>query len=159
MVITFVVDNCLDPKNGTSMTAYRFIEGLRARGHEVRTLTIGDAAPDNYFVEEAQYGFISEIGHWHGFRFAKFDEKTVRRALEGSDIVHFLLPLPFEIRVYHLARKMGIPCSAAFHMQPENAFILIKYRSPVTQSISCFIKCSIRISGIFIAHPTLLHRR
>ena len=109
MVITFVVDNCMDPKNGTSMTAYRFIEGLRARGHEVRTLTIGDAAPDNYFVEEAQYGFISEIGHWHGFRFAKFDEKTVRRALEGSDIVHFLLPLPFEIRVYHLARKMGIP--------------------------------------------------
>lgn len=125
MVITFVVDNCLDPKNGTSMTAYRFIEGLRARGHEVRTLTIGDAAPDNYFVEEAQYGFISEIGHWHGFRFAKFDEKTVRRALEGSDIVHFLLPLPFEIRVYHLARKMGIPCSAAFHMQPENASHII----------------------------------
>lgn len=76
MVITFVVDNCMDPKNGTSMTAYRFIEGLRARGHEVRTLTIGDAAPDNYFVEEAQYGFISEIGHWHGFRFAKFDEKN-----------------------------------------------------------------------------------
>ena len=86
MVITFVVDNCMDPKNGTSMTAYRFIEGLRARVHEVRTLTIGDAAPDNYFVEEAQYGFISEIGHWHGFRFAKFDEKTVRRALEGRPV-------------------------------------------------------------------------
>lgn len=121
MVITFVVDNCMDQMNGTSMTAYRFVEALRARGHEVRTLTIGEPAPDNYFVKEAEYGFISNIGHWHGFRFAKYDEEIARRALEGADIVHFLLPLPFEIQVFRLARKMGIPCSAAFHMQPENA--------------------------------------
>ncbi|MDD5952470.1 MAG: glycosyltransferase [Oscillospiraceae bacterium] len=125
MVITFVVDIFTDMKNGTSMTAHRFVEALRRRGHEVRVLAIGEPGPDNYYVREADYGFISKIGHNQGFSFAKFDETTVRRALEGSDIVHFLLPMPFEIQVYHLAKKMGIPCSAAFHMQPENASYII----------------------------------
>lgn len=121
MVIVFVVDVYSDLKNGTTMTAHRFVEALRARGHEVRVLAIGEPAPENYFVKEAEYGFVSEIGHGQGFSFAKFDEETTRRALEGADIVHFLLPLPFEIKVHKIAREMGIPCSAAFHMQPENA--------------------------------------
>lgn len=121
LVIVFVVDVYSDLKNGTTMTAHRFVEALRDRGHEVRVLAIGDPAPDNYFVKEAQYGFASNIGHGQGFSFAKFDEETARRALDGADVAHFLLPLPFEIRVRKVAEKMGVPCSAAFHLQPENA--------------------------------------
>ncbi len=122
MVIVFVVDIYTDMKNGTSMTAHRFVEALRARGHEVRVLAIGEPGPDNYYVREANYGaLVTKIGHGQGFAFAKYDEATTRRALEGADIVHLLLPLPFEIRVHQIAREMGIPCSAAFHMQPENA--------------------------------------
>ena len=125
MVIVFVVDVYNDLKNGTTITAHRFVEALRDRGPEVRVLAIGEPAPDNYFVPEAQYGFITKIGHSQGFSFAKFSKETARRAMEGADIAHFLLPMPFEISAYHIAREMGVPCSAAFHMQPENVSHII----------------------------------
>ncbi len=120
MVIVFVVDIYCDPKNGTSITAHRFVEGLRKQGHEVRVLAVGDPSADNYFVKAANYGFISRIGDSQGFTFAQFNESTVIRALRGADIVHFLLPLPFEWRVLRLVKEMGIPYSAAYHLQPEN---------------------------------------
>lgn len=121
MVIVFVADIFNDLTNGTAMTAHRFVDALRARGHEVRVLAIGEPSPENYFVEESQYGFATRIGHSQGFGFAKFNEETARRALEGADIAHFILPMPFEIQVLKIARELGVPCSAAFHLQPENA--------------------------------------
>jgi glycosyltransferase involved in cell wall biosynthesis len=121
MVIVFVVDDYSDVKNGTSMTAHRFVEGLRQRGHEVRILAISQPGEDSYCLREHHYGPVNALAHQHGFRFAKFDEQVARKALEGADIVHFLLPMLMEIQVRRLAEEMGIPCSAAFHMQPENA--------------------------------------
>ena len=120
MVIVFVVDTFCEVLNGTTMTAQRFVKGLRERGHEVRVLAIGEPGPDNYYVNEAHYGFISKLGHASGIGFAKFDRAVARQALDGADVVHFLLPLPFEMQVLKVAQEMGVPHSAAYHMQPEN---------------------------------------
>lgn len=120
MVIVFVTDIFCDPTNGTAMTSHRFVDALRERGHEVRVLSIGEPGPDNYYVGEHNWGWISRLGHANGFGFAKFDEETARRAFEGADIAHFLLPMPFEYQALKLARKMGVPCSVACHLQPEN---------------------------------------
>lgn len=120
MVIVFVTDIFCDPENGTAMTSHRFAEELLKRGHEVRVLAYGTPGPDNYYVDEHQWGWITRLGHKNGFTFAKFNEETARRAFEGADIVHFLLPMPFEYQAMKLAKSMGIPCSAAYHMQPEN---------------------------------------
>ena len=47
-------------------------------------------------------------------------EAGFREAFEGADVVHFYLPFQLEKKGRKIAKGMGIPCTAAFHLQPEN---------------------------------------
>jgi len=118
--IVLVVDMFDQVNNGTTMTARRFAEMLKRRGHQVRVVAIGESGKDMFGVPEATYRFITKISHKNGFCFATPDEKVFRKAFKGADIIHFLLPLPFERKGAKIARQMKIPISAAFHLQPEN---------------------------------------
>ncbi|WP_197068254.1 glycosyltransferase [Candidatus Soleaferrea massiliensis] len=113
--------DCFDQlNNGTSMTAYRFADTLRKNGHEVRVVTAGTPGKDKYIAKEKHWPIASWFAHRQGFAFAKSDKDLFRRAFEGADVVHFLLSLPFECCGAKIAREMGIPASAAFHLQPQN---------------------------------------
>lgn len=118
--IVLVVDMFDQQNNGTTMTARRFADMLRQRGHQVRVVSIGESGDEKFGVPEAKYRFVSKISHKQGFCFATPDERVFRKAFKGADIIHFLLPLPFERKAAKIARQMKIPTSAAFHMQPEN---------------------------------------
>ena len=120
MRIVLVVDMFDEENNGTTMTARRFADMLRQRGHQVRVVSIGESGKDKFGVPEAHYKLVTRIGHKQGFCFATPDEKVFRKAFKGADIVHFFLPFPFERKAAKIARQMGIPTSAAFHLQPEN---------------------------------------
>ena len=125
MVIVLVIDIFDQLNNGTTMTAYRFAQMLRKRGHEVRVVSTGEPGPGKYVVEERYCPVATQFAHSQGFAFAKTDREVFRRAFEGADVVHFLLPLPFECHAAQVAREMGIPTSAAFHLQPENITYII----------------------------------
>lgn len=125
MVIVFVVDAFDTDKNGTTMTARRFVERLRKAGHEVRVVTTGEPGEDKYLVPEWKIPVAQNFAHNQGFCFAKPDEEVLRRALQGADVVHLMLPLQLERVALKVAREMGVPCSAAFHLQPENVTYIL----------------------------------
>ena len=96
MRIVLVVDMFDEENNGTTMTARRFADMLRQRGHQVRVVSIGESGKDKFGVPEAHYKLVTRISHKQGFCFATPDEKVFRKAFKGADIVHFFLPFPFE---------------------------------------------------------------
>lgn len=125
MVIVLVVDIYDQLTNGTTMTAYRFAQMLRKRGHQVRVVSIGEPGEDMYPVREKYWPVATPIAHKQGFAFADVEDEVFRRAFAGADVVHFLLPLILECKAAKVAREMRIPCSAAFHLQPENITYII----------------------------------
>lgn len=125
MVITFVMDQFTSTTNGTTVTAMRFVEVLRKKGHTVRIVAskpkdmiIEDK--DAYFVDELHIPIFDGLIRSQGFVFAKPDVEILRKAIEGSDVVHLLLPFPIQRQARLIAKDLGVACTAAFHLQPEN---------------------------------------
>lgn len=120
LVIAFVIDIYDGGKNGTSASARRTAEHLRSRGHQVHVISTGRPEADKYLVPVKSIPIVSYVAARQNFIFAQPVESTLREAFTGADIVHLFLPMPLEIEALRIAREMGIPCSAAFHLQPEN---------------------------------------
>ena len=120
MRIVIVIDLIDLKTNGSVMTAIRFADGLKARGHEVRIVAIGADGENDCCVDERYIPLVTEVSAKNQIKFGKFDKKKIAKAYEGADIVHFIFPFKFEIKCKKLADEMGIPTTAAFHVQPEN---------------------------------------
>ncbi len=121
MIIVFVIDNYGELSNGTTMTAKRTKEMLEKRGHTVRIVSAGPIIGEGYYqLKKRWIPIVSEVSAKQHMYFAKFDRKVMEKAFEGADIVHFFLPFSVSIKGIKLAKKMGIPATAAFHTQPEN---------------------------------------
>ena len=129
LVIVFVIDIYDGGKNGTSASARRTAEYLRRRGHQVRVVSTGLPEVDKFLVPVKSIPVVSAVAAKQNFIFAQPVEDTLRVAFNGADIVHLFLPMPLEIKALALAREMGIPCSAAFHLQPENITYNIHQKS------------------------------
>ncbi len=113
MNIVIVIDLTDTPTNGPVMTAKRFAEGLKKRGHCVNTVGIGAEGENDFPV-------LSRASGKNRIRFDKFEKAKIKSAFEGADIVHFIFPFRFEKKCKRLADEMGIPTASAFHVQPEN---------------------------------------
>lgn len=120
MTIVFVIDCYGVLTNGTTMTAYRFVEGLKARGHTVRIVSTGVKGENMFAVPEWKIPIASEIASHQSVHFAKPVDSVLREAFSGADVVHFFMPFALAKRGVKIARQMGIPYTAAFHVQPEN---------------------------------------
>ena len=128
MVIAIVVDLIDNKTNGSVITAIRFAEGLRARGHEVRMVAIGADGKNDCPVKERYVPILTEVSALNQVKFGKFDKKRIKKAFEGVDIVHLIFPFKLEKKCKELADEMGIPTTAAFHVQPEN----VSYNAPLS---------------------------
>ena len=121
MKVLFVIDTYETNNNGTSISAQRYAEELRRRGHEVKILCADEQpAEDKFLLPEKHHRPFDALVHKHGFRFAKVDEKIIRQAVEWSDIVHCFMPFYITIAAKRIADELGKPATAAFHIQPEN---------------------------------------
>lgn len=121
MKILFFIDAYFTHNNGTSISAQRYADELRQRGHEVRVLTSCDEQKDNiYSLPELRIPIFQGLIRKHGFQFAKWKRKTIREAVEWADIVHCFLPFIMEAKTKKVADKLGKPATAAFHVQPQN---------------------------------------
>lgn len=123
MNILFVIDDFFATNNGTSISAQRFTEELRRRGHEVRVLTY---APEQsvyktiYCVPEWHIPFFDDLIHSYAICLAKPDNGVITRALQWVDVAHCMMPFLLGARTKQIADTMGVPTTAAFHIQPEN---------------------------------------
>ncbi|NLN40827.1 MAG: glycosyltransferase [Clostridiales bacterium] len=129
MIITIVNDTFGINNNGTTISAMRFSKALVERGHRVRIVACGD--PDNsgidpehgyelFYVPELVVPIASKLAHKQNTLFAKPDKSVLEKAIKGVDIVHIYQPWPLGFQAEKIARKLGVPCIAAFHIQPEN---------------------------------------
>lgn len=124
MKILFVIDTYDTSNNGTSISAQRFAAELRNRGHEVMILTTGEPGEHRFNVPDFHMPIFQPLMDKHDFNFAKFwgDEALdiIRQAVDWSDIVHCFLPFALETTAQRYAKRIGKPCTGAFHIQPEN---------------------------------------
>jgi glycosyltransferase involved in cell wall biosynthesis/1-acyl-sn-glycerol-3-phosphate acyltransferase len=120
VIIVFVIDTYGILTNGTTMTALRFAEALRERGHEVRTVGVGVEGPGMYSVRERRIPIATAVARKQSNFFAEPDRRVLRQAFAGADVVHCFLPWALSRAAVAVAREMGIACTAAFHVQPEN---------------------------------------
>lgn len=120
MKILLVIDQFDSDNNGTTISAKRFAEILRNHRHEVRILATGSPAPDKYALPELHIPIFETLIHSQGFAFAKPVREIIERAVAWADICHFMMPFALSVQTRKIAEEMGKPCTAAFHIQPEN---------------------------------------
>ncbi len=126
MNIVLVVDQYDHSNNGTTITARRFAEQLRKRGHTVKVLAAGEPEPDKITVPTHTIPFFQPLVDAQGMCFAEPVDEAYYQAFKDADIVHFYMPFRFCRRGESIARQMHIPTMAAFHVQPENITSSIK---------------------------------
>ncbi len=127
MKILFVIDTYYTNNNGTSISAQRYAKELRKRGHDVRVLTANDSGENDLNLFSVRYFHVpifQPLMNKHNFSFAKAwgkeSERVIHKAIEWADIVHCFLPFRLEIVAQRYAKKLGKPCTGAYHMQPES---------------------------------------
>ena len=120
MIIVFVIENYNSQSDGTIVSARRFAEGLRERGHTVRIVSVNVDGKDMYNLKLKNMPFVSWMAKRQGQAFMKFDKKVMTRALDGADVVHCFLPWKMAHQTFALAKKMGVACTGAFHCHPDN---------------------------------------
>ena len=120
MIVVIVTDLYNSTNNGTTVSARRLVDALQARGHEVRIICTGTEGPNKYIVQKVEHGLIPTVASWNGMVFGRPDDSIINRALDGADIVHCYMPFPLEKRVMKLAKKRGIPCTTAMHVQAQH---------------------------------------
>ena len=120
MKIVLVVDQFDHSNNGTTITARRFAEQLRKRGHTVKVLAAGEPEPDKISVPKHRIPLFQNLIESQGMYFAEPVDEAYYEAFRGADVVHFYMPFRFCRRGESIARQMHIPTVAAFHVQPEN---------------------------------------
>ena len=129
MIITLVIDTFNINNNGTTMSATRLAHELASRGHTVRVVACGkpdDApgqgsdGPEMFYVPELVMPIGSWLAHRQNTLFAKPDREVLTAAIKGADVVHIYQPWPLGRAAERVARQLGVPAIAAFHVQPEN---------------------------------------
>jgi 1,2-diacylglycerol 3-alpha-glucosyltransferase len=141
MIVTLVVDTFNVNNNGTTMSAMRFAAALIARGHTVRVVACGEpgdttgqgsagsidapastptAGPEMFYVPELRVPIASWFAHRQSTLFAKPVTDVLTAAITCADVVHIYQPWPLGRAAERIARQLGVPAIAAFHIQPEN---------------------------------------
>ena len=99
------------------------------------------------------------IIHSQGMVIAHADREVLRQAIGQVDVVHFVMPFYLSAAGLEIARELNVPCTAAFHVQPENiTYTLHMGRSRwINKGIYYFFRESfITISAISTVPASLL---
>ena len=120
MKILFIIDQYDNDNNGTVISAKRFANVLRQFGHEVRFVSPGVETEEKYAVRKLNIPFFNGIIEKQGMTLGKPCKVVLRKAIEWADVVHFLMPFWLSYKGRQIAEEMGVPNTAAFHVQPEN---------------------------------------
>lgn len=103
------------------MTARRLADGLRNMGYEVKIVSTGDAAENKFVVPPLKLPpVIRGIVSAQGMQFAGIDKETLRKAIAWADLVHFVMSFCLSNAGVKIAQELGVPHTAAFHVQPQN---------------------------------------
>ena len=124
MKVLFICNNAFNPGNGLSMSARTTIRNLRSRGVDARLMAVRNpdaSGPQPDFpLEHFVFPVFEPIIRANGFCYAKIDRRRIEEAVRWADVVHFEEALPLEWVAVNIAKKLGKPCVATFHLYPQN---------------------------------------
>jgi glycosyltransferase involved in cell wall biosynthesis len=123
MRVTIVADVLGIENNGTTITAVNFINSLKSKGHEVSVV-----CPDinktglygYYVVPSLNLGIFNNYVKKNNINLAKADSKIITDAIRNADIVHVMMPFFLGTKAARIAKRLGKPVTAGFHVQAEN---------------------------------------
>lgn len=121
MKITLVADVYGQTNNGTSLSAKRFVDMMRNRGHTVKVVsTFSGDSSDYYKVKRRKFGVLDYyITNKNGVLLGKPQKNVLKEAIIDADIVHFLLPFKMSKCGIKICLENNIPYTTAFHCPPE----------------------------------------
>ena len=121
MKILIVIDQYDNLSNGTTISAKRFVEGLRKDGNEVQILSTGKDEENKFGLKTYKFPkVIDKYFKANEMVFAKPDEEVMREIFKNQDVIHFYMPFALARKGVKIAEEMHIPHTTAFHVQPEN---------------------------------------
>lgn len=120
MKILLVCDQFDNANNGTTISAKRFAETLSAHGNEIRVISTGDPREGKYVVQEWRVPIFDKLIKSQGMAFGRPEKNVLQEAISWADVVHFTMPFALSIEGRKVAEELGVPHTAAFHVQPEN---------------------------------------
>lgn len=128
MRIAFVTDTFDGGIAGGVVSALRFVEGLRRR-HDVTVVATGLPAPGKVVIPGFQLPLRSM--RENRFTFGWPLRSRLEKVFADVDVVHLNFPFMLGFGALRIARRMGVPTVAAFHVQPENVLMNLGIRSPL----------------------------
>ena len=121
MKILIVIDQYDNLSNGTTISAKRFVDGLRKNGNEVQILSTGKDEEDKVSLKTYKFPkIIDKYFKANEMVFARPDEEVMRNVFKNHDVIHFYMPFRLAKKGVKIAEEMHIPHTTAFHVQPEN---------------------------------------
>ncbi len=127
--IAFVADTCDGAMAGGVRSAARFAAALSAR-HQVTLVTTGPPRPGRVVLPAFTVPGFGRVMREMGFAFGLPRRRALEEAFRAADVVHLQFPFLLGQRSAAIARRLGRPVVAAFHVQPENMFYNVGVRSP-----------------------------
>ena len=118
MKITIICDVLGRENNGTTIAAMNLIRSLKSKGHDVTVVCPDEDKKglEGYVVmPKRSFGIFDNYVEKNGVTIAKADEDALRRAIEGADVVHLLVPFMMSWASVKIARELGIPLTASYH--------------------------------------------
>jgi len=73
-----------------------------------------------HWVPELVVPIASRLAHRQSTLFAKPVREVLTKAIQDADVVHIYQPWALGRAAERIARQLGVPAIAAFHIQPEN---------------------------------------
>lgn len=123
MVITFVCDVLGEENNGTTIATMNVIRKMKQDGHEVRVVCPDEdkeGLPGYFICRAISFGPLNGYVRKNGVHIAAGDVETLRKAIEGADIVHMNFPCFLGVKAIDICRELGIPVTTGFNAQAEN---------------------------------------
>jgi glycosyltransferase involved in cell wall biosynthesis len=145
ITVLIVCDVLGEENNGTTIAAMNLIRYLKSRGHEVRVLCpdADKKGLDGYYVVPTLNlgGPLNRYVKKVGVELAKADASVIKEALAGVDHVHVMLPFPVGSKAAKMAKEMGLPVTAGFHMQAENftSYIKMNKLAPLNHAVYKYV--------------------
>ena len=129
MKILFVVNNFYASGNGLSASARRTVKYLKEAGEDVRVLSgrnheAQEPQPE-YVLADFHVPVFDGLVQSNGYKFAHADILTITKAVQWADVVHLEEPFILQLVTARIARLHGVPCTATYHLHPENLFCSI----------------------------------
>ncbi len=122
MNLTIVCDVLGEETNGQTLAATNLIKYM-SRIHNVKVLCADQdkkGLPNYYVVPNLNLGPFNLIVKKNNVTLARPKNDIVKKALEGADHVHIMLPFALGRRALRFAIQQNLPVTAGFHAQAEN---------------------------------------